>query len=75
MGISLLESLAGRVGHTRPALPVSPTDLVSDVKRTISVRGIRPADDQRLLFAGRQLEKERALQTYGPLGVCGGSSD
>jgi ubiquitin C len=48
-------------------LLVSPTDLVSDVKRMISLRGILRVNDQRLIYAGRQLENEHALQAYGPL--------
>ena len=53
-----------RAGRTL-ALDVAPSDAVSAVKAQIAEREGVPAEEQRLVFAGLQLEDERTLAEYG----------
>jgi ubiquitin C len=43
---------------------VKPTDTVAHLKQFISEREGIPADQQRLIFGGKQLEDERCLSDY-----------
>lgn len=43
---------------------VKPTDSVAHLKQFISEREGIPADQQRLIFGGKQLEDERCLSDY-----------
>ncbi|KAF0906552.1 hypothetical protein E2562_011532 [Oryza meyeriana var. granulata] len=46
-------------------LRVEPTDTVESVKAILEDREDAPVDQQRLIFAGRQLEDGRTLAYYG----------
>jgi ubiquitin C len=45
-------------------LEVSETERIEDVKRLIQDKKGIPTDQQRLIFAGRQLENDQTLQSY-----------
>ena len=48
----------------RHCLEVQPTDTIEDVKWKIFNTDGTPIDDQRLIFAGKQMADERTLADY-----------
>lgn len=56
----LIKPLTGQVF----ALSVEPSYKIALVKLLIEVKKGRPADEQRLIFAGNELEDGRTLSSY-----------